>query len=175
MRLIDYSVPTTDAQEAALHVPGEERPLHRLGEVRRLQGVSRRTLARRLKTDVGKVKWQEQATTDILLSTLYDWQQVLEVPLAELLVEVDEPLSLPVMKRAQMVRLMKTVAAILQRSQQPSIQRMAAMLAEQLVEVMPELESVSPWHTVGKRRTQDELGRAAERSLSADLFHELGD
>ncbi len=151
------------------------RRLHRLAHVRRLQGVSRRTLARRLNTDVNTVKQQEDHASDIKLSTLYQWQQVLEVPVAELLIDSEEPLSGPVLKRARMVRLMKTAAAILERSHQPSIQRMAQMLVEQLVELMPELKGVSPWHAVGRRRTQNELGQAADRRLTPDMLRGLRD
>jgi transcriptional regulator with XRE-family HTH domain len=166
---------TGTSHGAAVPLPPAKHSLHRLGEVRRLQGVTRRTVARRLNTDVGTIKLQEQPGTDMLLSTLYQWQAVLEVPIAELLVETEEPLSAPVMKRAQMVRLMKTAAAILERSQQSAIRRMAQMLVEQLIAIMPELEAVSPWHAVGRRRTQDELGQAAERRLSPDAFSDLMD
>jgi transcriptional regulator with XRE-family HTH domain len=153
---------------------GERRtPLHRLAEVRKLQGVTRRTLARRLNTDVASVKRQEQPTADLLLSTLYAWQRILEVPVTELLAEPDEPLSTPVLKRAQLVRVMKTAAAILERAQQPAIRRMAKMLVEQLCEIMPELAEVGPWHAVGRRRTQDELGQAALRRFSLEGLQEL--
>jgi len=148
------------------------RPFHRLAEVRRRQGVTRRTIARRLNTDIGTIKSQEQPGADLSLSTLYAWQEVLDVPIGELLVETEEPLSAPVMKRAQLLRIMKTAAAILERSQQVAIKRMAQMLVEQLCEIMPELAGVSPWHAVGRRRTQEELGQAALRRLSAELFHE---
>ena len=171
--VIGFSVPATGTpQPAAVQVPAGARPLHRLAEVRRLQGVTRRTLARRLNTDIHTIKRQEQPAADMLLSTLYAWQQVLDVPVTELLVDAEEPLSPPVMKRAQFVRLMKTAMAILERSQQPPIKRMAQMLVEQLYEIMPELKGVSPWHAVGRRRSQDELGQAAFRCFSADLFQE---
>jgi len=172
--IMDYRVPRTGANGAAAgKAPGADRPLHRLHEVRRLQGISRRTIARRLKTDVSQVKSQEDETADILLSTLYQWQDVLQVPVEELLVEAGDELSPPIMKRAQMVRLMKTALAILRRTQQPTIQRMAQTLVDQLVELMPELEGVGPWHAVGKRRTQDELGQAVHRRLCPDALADL--
>lgn len=171
MSIVDCGVSASRAMHgAAVRMPCANRALHRLVAVRQQQGISRRTLARRLGLDVGEVKWQEQATSDIWLSKLYEWQQVLEVPVAELLVDSEDPLSSPVLRRAQMVRLMKTVAAILERSQQVSIRRMAQMLAEQLVEVMPELADVGPWHTVGKRRSRKDLGQAAQRRISSDVF-----
>ncbi len=103
------------------------------------------------------------------------WQEVLDAPVAELLVESEEPLSTPVLKRARMVRLMKTAGAILERASQPSIRRMAQMLVDQLCEVMPELKGVSPWHAVGRRRTQDELGQAAYRRIPTDALRRPSD
>ncbi len=176
MSITDYSGPTSGAPcKVAMKLPRADRPLHRIATVRKRQGISRRTLARRLKVDVRQVKAQERENADMLLSTLYQWQQALEIPVAELLVESNDPLSAPVLKRAQMVRLMKTATAILQRAQQISIRRMAQMLIEQLLEIMPELQDVTPWHAVGKRRTQDELGLAAHRCLPVDWFQFAGE
>jgi len=56
-----------------------------------------------------------------------------------------------------------------------AIQRMAQMLVDQLVEVMPELEDVSPWHQFGQRRSLDEYGRVIERRISDDVFSDLMD
>jgi len=176
MSILDLGVPETGATHgAAIRLPTANRALHRIAEVRRLQGVTRRTIARRLNLDSATIKHMELPTTDMLLSTLYAWQEVLEVPVAELLEESADPLSAPVLKRAQMLRLMKTAQAILERSNQPSIRRMAQMLCEQLVEIMPELEGVSPWHAVGRRRTQDELGQAAQRRISTDFLPDLAE
>lgn len=158
-----------------VNLPPSSRRLHRLASVRRMQGVSRRALARRLNVDIGVVKEQEREDSDLMLSTLYQWQQMLDVPVAELLVDADESLSAPVLKRARMVRVMKTVLSILERSNQESIRRMAQNLVGQLVELMPELKSVSAWHAVGQRRRLDEYGKAAERRLSPDVFHDLQD
>jgi len=151
-------------------IPDTQRPLHRLGIVRRLQGVTRRTIARHLDTDVSEVKLQEQETTDLSLSTLYEWQKLLDVPVAELLVDSEDPLSAPVLKRAQLVRFMKTVLAIMEESDHQRIHRMAETMIEQLVQIMPELEHITPWHAVGKRRRRDDVGVAAERRLSEDVF-----
>ena len=143
-----------------------KRSLHRIRRVRRQQGLSRRTLARRLKVSIGHVVSQEHETSDLLLSTLYQWQKALGVPIEELLVEGSGQLSAPVLRRARMVRLMKTAKAICERARQSSIQRMATMLIQQLVELMPELEEVKPWHAVGQRRTSDEVGQAGQVRLS---------
>ena len=155
--------------------PTSQRALHRVGVVRRLQGVSRRAVAQRLNMEVSRLEYLERETSDMLLSRLYEWQDVLEVPVAELLVEAGDPLSPPVLKRAQLVRLMKTVLAILEKARQVSIRRMAETLVGQLTEIMPELEEVSPWNAVGKRRGRDEYGVAAGRCFSDDIFLDLMD
>ena len=74
-----------------------------------------------------------------------------------------------------MLRLMKTGAAILERSQQPGIRCMAQTLVDQLIELMPELKDVKPWPAVGKRRTQDELGQAVQRGSSSQALARLAD
>ena len=69
-------------------VPAAARqPLQRLALVRRNQGISRRTLARRMNVDIEVVRQQERETADVSLSVLYAWQKALEVPLGELLTE----------------------------------------------------------------------------------------
>jgi transcriptional regulator with XRE-family HTH domain len=147
-----------------------KRELHRLAAVRRQQGISQRNMARRMNVDISTVRLQEEETTDLPLSVLYLWQTILEVPVAELLVDSDGSLSPPVMQRARMVKVMKTVAAIVEKAESPSLKRLLQMLCDQLLEIMPELVDVAPWHAVGQRRTLDEYGRAVERQMSDDVF-----
>lgn len=150
--------------------PRAPRPLHRLGEVRRQQGVSVRKVARSLRISQTQVRDQEDPTSDLRLSTLHDWQRVLEVPIGELLVEAGRPLSRPVMERAKLLRLMKTAVSIQERAEQASVRRLAETLIGQLTELMPELESVGGWHAVGQRRTLDEFGRTALRLVPERLL-----
>ena len=174
MSIADCNLPgMTGPDNVPFSMPN--RALHRLGAVRRLQGVSRRTIARRLNVDISVVKQQEEETCDLPLSTLYQWQELLEVPVSELLVDATDPLSPPILRRAQMIRVMKTALSILERTNQVPIRRMAETLVEQLVDLMPELRGVSAWHAVGQRRRLDEYGRAAERRLSTDVFMDLMD
>jgi transcriptional regulator with XRE-family HTH domain len=148
----------------------QRRTFHRIREVRIQQGVSLRTAARHMQSDVRTAREEEEETTDLTLSQLYQWQRVLDVPVSELLSESDDSLSRPVMERARMVRVMKTAQALLEKAPNAPIKRMAQMLVEQLTEVMPELEAVSPWHSVGQRRSLDDLGRIAEQTVSMDNF-----
>jgi transcriptional regulator with XRE-family HTH domain len=160
----EAAVPTADGQ-----------PLQRLAMVRRQQGISRRTVARRLNLGIEQVRQQECETADLPLSTIYAWQKVLDVPINELLVEATDALVAPILERSQLVRLMKTVLAIRQQARQQSIRRMAQTMCDQLVEIMPELAHIGPWHAVGKRRRLTELGMAAQRHLTEDVFLDRGD
>jgi transcriptional regulator with XRE-family HTH domain len=151
----------------------QSRPMHRLAAVRRQQGISLRTMARYLRVDESAVVQQEQETSDLSLNELFQWQRALGVPVADLLVDSDAPLSNPVMGRARMVKIMKTAQSIMEKAQTNSQRRLVTMLIEQLLEVMPELRDVAAWNAVGKRRTQDELGRAVERTLPDDLLRQI--
>jgi transcriptional regulator with XRE-family HTH domain len=153
----------SDHSSRSMGQPGQA--LHRIGEVRRLQGMSLRTAARQLDTDVRSIRAQEQATTDLKLSDLYRWQQALEVPVSELLVEADEPLSRPIRERSALLKVMKTARAIVELAHPGPARRMAENLVTQLLELMPELAEVSPWHSVGQRRSLDEMGRIAEQPI----------
>jgi hypothetical protein len=152
--------------------PTSVRPLHRIADARRRQGVSVRSAARRMQTSMEQVRKQEDPNCDMLLSDLQRWQRALEVPITELLVDCDAPLSEPVLTRARLLRVMKTVKAIQETATSPSIQRFTAMLEQQLIELMPELKDVSAWHSVGQRRSPNELGRIAERVLPDSYFND---
>lgn len=146
---------------------------HRIATVRREQGVTLRTVSRNLGTDVRTLREQENERTDLRLSELYAWQEVLEVPVGDLLVDPGTALSRPVHERAQLVRLMKTAMALHERAASPGQQRMTQMLIDQLIAIMPELAEVSAWHTVGQRRGLDEYGRVMERRMSDEVFQRL--
>lgn len=153
-------------------VTTEEKSQHRVREVREQQGTSLRSVARKLNLPMQEVRAQEEPTSDLRLSELRKWQEVLEVPLSDLLVDSEGPLSEPVGQRASMLRVMKTAKAILESTQSDSTKRLANMLVEQLVQIMPELAEVSAWHTVGQRRTQEEVGRIVERSIPDSFFND---
>lgn len=136
--------------------------LHRIAEVRREQGVSIRRAAQSMNRTSEEVRAMERPTSDLTLSQLYEWQRVLDVPVADLLIEPDESLSPLVLQRARMVRLMKTAQAILERSNQPAVRRLAETMAHQLKEIMPELEGVTPWHSIERRRTCNQNARILE-------------
>ena len=168
----DLARAAREADDSDRLVVRRETPLHRIADVRRQQGVTLRNVARRLGVSLPLVRRQEQPDCDLRLSDLLRWQQVLEVPVAELLVEGEGQLSGPVLERSRMVKLMKTAAAIRERSREPAIVRMVEMLVDQVLEIRPELADVTPWHSVGQRRTGEELGRAARTVVSEELLRQ---
>ena len=161
---------TPDTTGSPVPQNGQPRTLHRIAEARRRQGVSLRSVARRLNKSAEQVRRLEEPTSDMLVSELYEWQQALEVPIVDLLLDCQAPLSEPVLTRARLLKIMKTVRAIRESTKCVSIDRMASMLEQQLIEIMPELKDVSAWHSVGQRRSHDELGRTAERVIPDSFF-----
>ena len=150
-------------------------PLHRLGEARQQEDISRRCVARHLGITVEDVTRQERTTTDLPLSVLHKWAKVLKLPVAELIEEPDDSLSTPLLNRAHLVRVMKTAMAVLERIGDPQTKRLAQTMVGQLLEIMPELCGITAWNAVGKRRSRDELGIAAERGLSGNAFMDVVD
>ncbi|MCH2114601.1 MAG: helix-turn-helix transcriptional regulator [Pirellulales bacterium] len=148
------------------------RQMHRLGEVRQQQGVSLRSIARRLNLSIQEAREHENPHADLKISDLLKWQAALDVPLADLLVDSEGPLSVPVSSRASMLRIMKTAKAIHESAPVGGVKRLANMLVGQLVKIMPELADVAAWHTVGQRRTQDEVGRIVERTIPDNFFND---
>jgi transcriptional regulator with XRE-family HTH domain len=172
MSIAEFSLGTAGNYELRVPCNGDDgcQPYHRLGTVRRLQGISRRSIARRLQIDVSVVRRQEDEYSDLPLSTLYQWQQVLEVPMSEIFSESEDALSKPLLRRAQLVRLMKTALALIEQADCDGTRELAQQMVAVLVKVMPELQGISAWHVVGKRRRLDELGAAASRTLSEEIF-----
>jgi transcriptional regulator with XRE-family HTH domain len=148
------------------------RLLQQVGEARRRQGLSIRCVAQRLGLTVGEVRAKEEAGADMLLSELYRWQSVLDVPLEELLADPDDELSPRVLMRARMLRVMKTARALRAQARTEAEHRLAKLLISQLIEIMPELKEVAAWPAVGHRRTADEIGRIGERPIPDDFMHE---
>jgi len=148
---------------------GDQR-MHRIKTVRCEQGMSLRTAARQLGSNVTDTRSQEDESSDLHLSELYKWQAALGVPIVDLLVDPGTPLSRPVLERAKMVRVMKTASAMLELAPTPRIRRLAQMLVDQLVDLMPELEGVGPWHSVGQRRSMEDYGRIVERRLPDEFL-----
>lgn len=174
MAIVDVDFSESMDFEPPVRKPKNKMKLNRIREVRETQGVTLRTVARHLGRDVRSLRTQEDEGSDLKLSELYDWQRVLDVPVADLLVDDNGPLSRPVQERAQMLRVMKTAMSLLELSPNTTMKRLSQNLVEQLSTIMPELKDVTAWHSVGQRRSADELGRIAEQCVSSSDLPDLG-
>ena len=174
MSTVDYNYETkgVNVTPPTAHLSQKQQAYHRLGEVRQQQGASLRSISRRLNLTIQDVRNQEDPHCDLQISDLLKWQAVLEVPLTDLLVDSEGPLSEPVYNRASMLRIMKTAKAIQESAHECGVKRLSNMLVGQLVQLMPELAEVSAWHTVGQRRTQEEVGRIVERPIPDSFFND---
>ncbi len=164
-----------DFAEFALELAAAEKPVsvraaasprvfHRVAEVRKTQGLTERTIAKRLGIDIRSYRQLECASTDLTLSQLVSLQRALEVPLIDL-IEDSHELSRPVQERAQMVKIMKTAVAMRETSSTGRIGRLAEMLCTQLANLMPELKEVGGWPQFGARRGQSAIGRALAQPI----------
>ena len=168
-------LPLVSSSQDSVPAAGPQRSpkqLHRLAAVRRQEGISRRTVARRLGVGLREVQAQEEGA-DLPLSALYRWKEILNVPISELLEEEAGEVSSPIVFRGKLLRVMRTAPTILQRTRNAATHRMAQFMVEQLIEIMPELKDTTPWPSVGKRRNRRELGRAARLRLPSDLMRDL--
>lgn len=154
-----------DLESRRASTTGDIVRLHRIAEVRRQQGLSLRTVARRTGVEVRELRQQEQPNADLPLSALYLWQQALDVPIQNLLQDYDAELSTTTQNRAALVKVMKTVVALSEISSSPRVARLVTMLKEQLVEMMPELADIGGWPNYGSRRPPDQQGRIAENPI----------
>ncbi len=148
----------------------EPRILNRIAEVRKQQGVSLRTIARRTGLDVKTLREQEKPNYNLSLRQLLAWQEALDVPIADLVESDCDPLSRPVKERAQLVRIMKTAAAIRELKSATRVRRLSEMLCEQLEQLMPELRDIGAWPQFGSRRGTDILSRILEQPISTELL-----
>jgi transcriptional regulator with XRE-family HTH domain len=137
--------------------------LHRIATVRAEQGISLSRAAKRMQIDISAAREQENETADLKLSQLYQWRNVLEVSAGELIIEPEEIPCNPIKNRCQLVRMMKTVRSIIVESKSEVVVILARQLEALLVDLMPELETIAAWPSVGQSREPHSPGIAATR------------
>ena len=154
------------------------RGYHRLAAVRRRERVSLQCVAKHLGIPLREAASQEDPSTDLPLSTIYAWQRVLDVPIAELLVEPAESLAESVQTRAQLVRVMKTAMLLRHRAKDSRVERLAQNLFNDLVEIMPGLAEVKSLPTHGNLRSKTDVPRIISQQVSSTWVgfeHEMMD
>ncbi|HUS38249.1 MAG: helix-turn-helix transcriptional regulator [Pirellulales bacterium] len=144
--------------------------LHRIGVARQQQGISLRTVARRMQKTVAEVRDQELSSTDLNLSTVYNWCEALNLPVEELLVEPSEGFSTPILKRTQLINLMKMALTIGQAAKDDAIRRLAEAMVDQMVDLMPELGQIRSALGSTGMACRGRMGRIAENVIPDTFF-----
>lgn len=147
--------------------------LHQIATVRRNQSLSLLSCAKRLGISIQEARRQEEPTTDLTLSQLMAWKEALDVPLSELIGPVENELEDPIRNRALMVKVMKSAKQIFQIAHESRIRYMATNLINQLVELMPELKSVSAWPDVGQSHESRGPGQAVFRRFDPEISRRM--
>ena len=163
-------LPSQETVDTIIHQAGSlvpepfpQHPLHRLAVMRNEQGISLSKIAKMLGITIAEARRQELETTDLLLSQLYCWRNVLETSIGDLLIEPEHIPTNPIKCRSQLVKMMKSVRSILETTKEKGTRTFAETLAALFIEMMPELQHITAWPSVGKAREQRDLGQAAYR------------
>jgi transcriptional regulator with XRE-family HTH domain len=142
------------------------RVMHRIALVRERQKMSLLEVAKKTGLRESELRRDEDETSDLRLSRLYEWQTALKVPIFELLVEPDSGLSLPSSEPAYLLRLMKTATSIRERTTNDSVRILAQTLINHIVEIAPELKDESRRPSIACHSSVDEeYGRNRDRDI----------
>ena len=147
----------------------QARTYHQVAKVRRIQSVSLATCARKLGISINEARYQEQPTTDLTISQLMAWKEVLDVPLSELFGPIENELDNPVRNRALLLKAMKSAKQIRRDSRESGIRSMADNMIEILLKMMPELAEVTAWPEVGQSHEARPLGMAVYRQFDPEV------
>jgi hypothetical protein len=139
--------------------------------------MSVRIAAQRLGVPPRQVEEMENESQDLPVSMLYRWANALRVPVHEVLLDNDlegiSSLSPLLRDRANMVRIMKTLESIRAEAEGTGVRRQIENLRTQLLEIMPELDSITPWPQFGYKRGYDDFGRIAIQTVPDPTADEL--
>ena len=167
----------------ALVVPAKEvkkvrpeqakRTFHQIAQVRESQGMSIQNCARKLGIPLQEAREQEKPTSDLTISQLIAWKEVLDVPLSELVGPFEDELQNPIRNRAKLLKVMKSAKYIHQHTRESRIRTMAENQIDQILEIVPEFETVSPWPEVGQSHEARQPGVAVSRRFDPEIERRL--
>ena len=112
---------------------------HRLRTVRQQQCVSLRDIAERTGVSVHTASQEENGEIDLSLSRLFAWQQALEVPIAELLVNYQ--FSGENEEQRSVSKAIQLAKQALQRSDSPDVRAVTQAVVDELVNLSALLET----------------------------------
>ncbi len=142
---------------------------HRLKEVRLRAGLSLRTISRRTKLSVGKLR-QQEVSNDIGFLDLCRWRDALDVPWSELLNDTPEKLVELHRLRAGLVHIMRGVQSLLTTELDEAQQAFVKNMESKLQMLMPELEGLRGWPIYGERRSCNEPTRIESHMITTSVW-----
>jgi len=163
---MDNSTPTNGKPVGNWNGYGVPVRWHRIRTIRQREGISLKTISRRSRIGMQRLRQEEVETRDLTLSQLYAWQKALRVPISELVVDAEEALEEKVRLRAALLRLTRTAKTILREAPKGPVRNLANTMLQQIYEVMPEAEAMNAWNEVGQRRSPKDLPRIMEQVVS---------
>lgn len=170
--------PLSETTSALPILPGEHRSesvrkkFHRVREMRQDMRITLSYCAKKLGISTQDARIQEDPYTDLTLSQLLAWREILDVPLSEL-IEYQGEVEDPIKNRALLLRVMKTVKQIQKTTREDRIKNMSITLVDQLTELMPELIDVSPWPDIGQSHENRDYGQAVYRRFDPAVAQKL--
>jgi len=141
--------------------------LHHVVDYRVGQGLSQQQAARLLQIELAQIRDLEHPNFDMHLSTLYRWHQALGVPITDLVVERDDPMSPPLEKKARLVDVMRMARTMQHTATHEPLRRLATTLIDQLTQLLPELAQV--------QRSSEPHFATAPRIYRADVEGDRGE
>ncbi len=166
----DNSVQNMDLGDASRSNPLDEKidytaapgRRHYIAEVLKNQRISVAFCAKRLGVSEEEVLRQLDPKSNLTLNQLFDWSEVLEVPLPELL-PFDSSTADPIRNRALLLRIMKTARQVQSLSVHTTVQYAAETLILQLLELVPDFAMIEAWPSVGQSRVAKVDGLSTRR------------
>lgn len=138
--------------------------LNRIREVRRREGMSLRTFAQQMQTTRLMALEYEHPEADLKLSDIHRMAEVLQVPAAELVDDVDAGEAARL--RGAMIRVMRSVNTLLSKlNPDKPAHRIASFIREEIVAAMPEANCSDQLPEIGTRRTLDEPSARDEQAI----------
>ncbi|MBQ6159009.1 MAG: helix-turn-helix transcriptional regulator [Thermoguttaceae bacterium] len=166
--------PVVPAKEVKKVRPEQaKRTFHQIAQVRESQGMSIQNCARKLGIPLQEAREQEKPTSDLTISQLIAWKEVLDVPLSELVGPFEDELQNPIRNRAKLLKVMKSAKYIHQHTRESRIRTMAENQIDQILEIVPEFETVSPWPEVGQSHEARQPGVAVSRRFDPEIERRL--
>ena len=147
--------------------------LHQIGEVRKREGISRRTMVRYFKAyglSSEEIMHQEEQSTDLQITDVRRWASALALPVRELFYSLETGIADETRDKAAMVKLvksMKSLQEVAAKLKKNSIVKITGRILDDVYALLPEFENVSPWPIFGQTRGTDDLGRVVRDQYSA--------